>query len=336
MDKKNETAETQAEPGRIVDGEILYNCCMMFTLSVLLLIFLCCESNDRTFRPKYTGRQRFYVEFKNGIVHHNYGVKSEQYANTIAMISEAHEKFKFMNGTIYFDNGDNRHKEVAKKTYYAAHDIKYDTAYQKITGPDFSCLAWRTAQIPSFMAETRKIVEASKVAPQNYRIGWIGNVHSPLESVPESYTRPLLLQYAKNYSDYFDFRHFPPSLFLRNHPSYKSIPNLTRDFAYLLDIGGIGYSARLKYLLYSGRPIFYVERSFVEYFSADLLPHVHFIPVKHDLSDLVQQYEWAVQHPESTAKIAESARQYAKTHLVHDQFIEKVGEVVAYLLLDGN
>ena len=92
----------------------------------------------------------------------------------------------------------------------------------------------------------------------------------------------------------------------------------------LLDIGGNGYSGRLKFLLFSKRPILIVERDYVEFFHNDLQPYVHYIPVDKDLANLVTQVEWMQRNPQECDTIAHNAFDYATTHFTPDRLVDRV------------
>lgn len=144
--------------------------------------------------------------------------------------------------------------------------------------------------------------------------------------------RQRLLGLTNEYPDYFDFRHLSGDKIHPESNEYISLPKLIETNSYLLDIQGQGYSGRLKYLLYSNRPLFYVERDFVEYFNHELKPFVHYIPIKNDLSNMVQQYKWAVENPEKAKEIANNALEYAKANLTHDKFVDKLAEIFKLIL----
>ena len=108
--------------------------------------------------------------------------------------------------------------------------------------------------------------------------------------------------------------------------NYISLPDLTK-YKYLLDIGGNGYSGRLKYLLYSKRPILLIDRNYVEYFHDDLKPYEHYIPVKMDLSDLLDQVEWMKQNPDKCKEIAQNAYNFAIENFTKEKLIDRIYEV---------
>ncbi len=170
------------------------------------------------------------------------------------------------------------------------------------------------------------ILEAGRSKPKTNKVAWFGNIKSAGASRPEHKTRPHLVNhYGKRYPDRFKFSNAGPGAGLPQH--FVSLADQTREYKYLLDIGGNGYSARLKFLLFSGRPTMVVERDYVEYFWDDLKPYEHYIPVKMDLSDLVEQHQWAVDNDKAAVEIAENARDFAIKNFTMDKAMERFQEV---------
>ncbi|OXB70777.1 UNVERIFIED_CONTAM: hypothetical protein H355_014600 [Colinus virginianus] len=62
----------------------------------------------------------------------------------------------------------------------------------------------------------------------------------------------------------------------------------------------------LQLLPAGGSVPFKHESEYYEWFYADLKPMVHFVPFKADLSDLIEQLQWAEAHPKEAAVIAEN------------------------------
>mmetsp|Transcript_22586 Transcript_22586/g.68881 ORF Transcript_22586/g.68881 Transcript_22586/m.68881 type:complete len:374 (-) Transcript_22586:295-1416(-) len=112
---------------------------------------------------------------------------------------------------------------------------------------------------------------------------------------------------------------------------YRSLGEQVRRCAYLLDIQGMGYSSRLKLLLHSGRPIFIVARPWQEYYSRSLEPYRHFIPVKEDLSDLINRLDWADAHPQEVADIGKTGQAFARDHLNHAAALIALANVISSL-----
>lgn len=115
----------------------------------------------------------------------------------------------------------------------------------------------------------------------------------------------------------------------RDNPKKLSVKNFKSleehiDYKYLIDCPGVGYSARLKWLLSTGRPVFIVERNIVEYWHKKLIPMIHYIPVKNDLSDLIEKYFFIEANTDIYNKISEEAKNFSQNNLFVEQQINKI------------
>jgi hypothetical protein len=217
-------------------------------------------------------------------------------------------------------NGDRGIRSI--KYYSMTYHKKYPE-YKKYCGPDWTFINWPSAKIISFKDTCDKIIKESNNLPIINKAAWFGNIHSPRPDVIEHKTRPLLVQISKQYPDLIETEQVFPN---GSDKNYISLEELTK-YKYLIDIGGNGYSGRLKYLMFSKRPILFVERNYIEYFNDDLIPYIHYIPVKMDLSDLITQIEWANNNEEQCKQIAINAFNYAIENFTYDKILEKVYEV---------
>jgi len=100
----------------------------------------------------------------------------------------------------------------------------------------------------------------------------------------------------------------------RSRTRQVSIPE-HRRYKYLIDCPGNGYSARIKWLLATGRPLFIVERRVIEHWHEELEPWIHYIPVSSDLSDLLENHERIEAAPDLYTSIAWNARRFATERL---------------------
>ncbi|XP_015113633.1 protein O-glucosyltransferase 2 [Diachasma alloeum] len=80
------------------------------------------------------------------------------------------------------------------------------------------------------------------------------------------------------------------------------------DYKYQLNIDGTVAAYRLPYLLAGDSAVFKQDSKYYEYFYHHLIPYEHFIPVKADLSDLVEKIEWAKNDDSKTRQIAKAGR----------------------------
>lgn len=73
---------------------------------------------------------------------------------------------------------------------------------------------------------------------------------------------------------------------------------------------------RLPYLLAGGSLLFKQESKYYEHFYNQLTPNVHYIPVKTDLSDLVDKIRWAIANDAKAKEIAKTGQTFANNHLL--------------------
>ena len=89
------------------------------------------------------------------------------------------------------------------------------------------------------------------------------------------------------------------------------------DWACLVDMGGIGWSARVPLILHSGRPMLYVDRNVTTFYNEEphaMVPWRHYIPVAADLSDLPRKARWVLENPSASESIAMRAKMLAQRH----------------------
>jgi hypothetical protein len=101
-----------------------------------------------------------------------------------------------------------------------------------------------------------------------------------------------------------------------------------RHYKYLIDCPGSGYSARLRWLLASGRPVFIVERQVVEHWHLDLKPWVHFVPIRSDLSDLMLAYKRLEADGDLYQMISRNAREFVRARLVQDRELGRIAQAI--------
>ena len=85
-------------------------------------------------------------------------------------------------------------------------------------------------------------------------------------------------------------------------------------YKYHIDLGGAGGSAVSETIQKLALPgvLFHFESPATDWYSEHLIPWVHYIPVKEDLSDLKERYDWAEKHVKKTREIAKRSTQFAR------------------------
>lgn len=87
---------------------------------------------------------------------------------------------------------------------------------------------------------------------------------------------------------------------------------------YLPYVDGVMCAApALQWRLLSGSLTFKPDSEEIQWFYRALKPQVHYVPVKNDLSDLIEKIEWAKSHDDECRKIAEHARDFAQENLLY-------------------
>jgi hypothetical protein len=180
--------------------------------------------------------------------------------------------------------------------------------------PDFIFWAWPEVGIADYDSIATAMIAASAMVPEDDRLFWIGNPNT-------NSSRVTFLNLAAQYPDLMlgVGMGWQPDGESAGEPleavgQYVSLPDHCK-YRFLIDLQARGYSGRTKLLLFSGRPLFLQERVWREYFYSDITPFVHYIPVKADLSDLIERIQWARANPAEVQAIAKNAQVYATKNL---------------------
>ena len=194
-------------------------------------------------------------------------------------------------------------------------DLAFCSIKQLGTSPGylpFPCpmiLRWPEVGIPDAEVLMRDLL-ADKSACEDERMFWIG--------ADTHLTRRILADLSRKHPSRLDAelmewdRKAPGGQ--RSKARQVSLAE-HRRYKYLIDCPGRGYSARIKWLLAMGRPLFIVERTVVEHWHEEMLPWVHYVPVKEDLSDLFEHHDRLEADPAHYELIADRGRQFAAEHL---------------------
>ncbi|CAE7764125.1 poglut2 [Symbiodinium sp. CCMP2456] len=118
-------------------------------------------------------------------------------------------------------------------------------------------------------------------------------------------------------------------------------------YKYGMNVEGTGNSDRIYWQLHTGQVVFNHESSQVAWLLVDLRnqsrrgllkPFQHYVPVRYDLEDLVENLDWLQRNDEAAASIAATARQAAEKYLSYDAVLYYLDRAVRryahHLLLD--
>lgn len=212
-----------------------------------------------------------------------------------------------------------------KKMFYVGdwENGDYSTCSATLKGATIPCPMfdhWKECKIKDYDTECLKISKKSKIPYTHNKILWIGQ---PSNKIRE--------KFVKDYSN----NPRVSAISLRSHwghstniiKGYISLPDHCK-YRYLIDLEGIGYSARIKFLMNTRRPLFIQKRRFNEYWFYLLKEYKHYIPVANDLSDLDKQLKWADNNVSKCLQIAKNAANFAAKNLRKKDAIKRLSDIL--------
>uniref|UniRef100_A0A6C0AZI1 Glycosyl transferase CAP10 domain-containing protein n=1 Tax=viral metagenome TaxID=1070528 RepID=A0A6C0AZI1_9ZZZZ len=275
----------------------------------------------------------FTVKKENGeLIINDMGGFETRNSSTIWCLQEADKLYHwndFKEIRIYTGDFDYTHdiKNIHNEFSFSKRDGYYNLV------PDFNFHSWPQVGIDNYKEFVEAIDKAGLVMPEINKVGWIGNIttaHSRRHLLEIGQHNPLLL-------DIFDCGMWirnpesPDSIKLVNN-KFISTPDLVKKYSILIDIEGTGYSGRLKHLLWSHRPLLIVDRPHKEYFFEYMKEWGHYIPVKRDLSDLIEKTQWCLDNYDKALEIAENAYQFSKVYLTREACYKQWNKIITNII----
>ena len=205
----------------------------------------------------------------------NYETRNESIS---VIISRADRIYKFKDFDWILINTSDRDEGKYYKNLKVFSFVTRSQDYSHVC-PDWTFHGWPEVQIGDYEEITKEISALGDFPPESDLMGWRGAMTHP--------NRRCLLSYTdRNKYDIQEIqwnRKEPAKLTCDN---YISLPDSVKKWRYLIDVEGNGFSARVKYFLFSKRVLFLQERPCKEWYYSKLKPWVHYVPLKRDLSDL--------------------------------------------------
>jgi hypothetical protein len=196
---------------------------------------------------------------------------------------------------------------------YNDFDYKFSTTID-INNPFkysfFPCpysISWKQVNINDAEQLIKDLLQ-NNLQPSNNKIFWAGG--------PQHQQRFDYVEYSKINTDICETRVTDNTIESRNKNFISLMDHC--NYKFLMDIQGQGYSARVKYLLATGRPIFLVPRQWTEHWHRLLIPWKHFIPVKEDFSDLREHFTKVNNDVALYDYISSSSKQFVKDNIILD------------------
>lgn len=243
------------------------------------------------------------------------------------LVKSSPELFEGRQGTIFYGDAPPATTNDRRELRFCT-TIRISRPEDWLPFPCFASLRWPEVGV----ADSRDLLEKLLIDDREWvssKIFWIGTDQHP--------SRVVLRELAKQHPGILDVELMEwdranPKL-LESRSRQVSIPD-HRDFKYLVDCQGRGYSARLKWLVATGRPVFVVDRDVVEPWFLEMKPWVNFVPVAADLSDLFEHHARLERDPELYEMIGRSAREFAAKVLRLDVQLAQVAEAIRLRIMD--
>lgn len=180
--------------------------------------------------------------------------------------------------------------------------------------PDFTFWDWCGMKYEKYYPRIRSVGD---LQPKSSKMFWRGTKYPKL--------RGPLVNLSKQYPDLIDAEFSKPNT---NDPNFISLEDAVSQYSYFIDLQASGWSPRVKYFLQSHRLTFLQERFHKAYYEEYLTPMEHYIPIKKDLSDLVDKINWANQNPKEVNRITDNAFGFSLEYFSIDAVNQKWLEVI--------
>jgi hypothetical protein len=180
--------------------------------------------------------------------------------------------------------------------------------------PDFTFDSWPETGIDSYSKTKQKFSRFDFPTAVTNAVVWRGaNTHS---------SRTRLCDFDDKVR--FDFEiitwdHKNPTRLTA--PNFISLDDQVLRYRFLIDVQGNGYSGRLKLLLGGPRLVFVQQRIPRDFLFESIKPWKHFVPIRENFSDLIDNYNTVVQNPVLEESIIHSARSHSAKNLTPEAAI---------------
>ena len=247
-------------------------------------------------------------------------------SSILSLIKLTDKKYKLPDFKMFYvHTGDHEHSEMRNGCYYFCYGTTKSDCF-----PDFNFFNWENVGVFDYektVHQIRNNVDLTKY--EEMKVGWIGGLNGPWHK------RRLLHKLGQENPDILDIINMGGWSQKKDVPhliptscKYHTYVELAQKYTILLDIEGGGYSGRLKYLFHSGRPVIVVDRVPKEFFYPFMKPWEHYIPVKNDLSDLLEKTRWIINNYSEAYEIGLNGKDFAEKYLTRDYALEHIKNLI--------
>lgn len=263
--------------------------------------------------------QQFHIQLKNNCFNfYDFGGYEDRNKSTIKLIIDGlkYNESEFIDKE--FETVVNTSDQMYRGVLGFANDYdKYKTI------PCFSFDGWKQVQIDGFENTVELIKKEAKTPYVNNKLFWAGSVgeHIP----PRVIYKALSQQYPeKLLCNSIEFIRDNPERLTANN--FVSLPEHCKH-KYLIDIEGVGWSARLKYLCFTKRVLFINDRPYKEFWMDGLVDGENCIIVNRDLSNLIEKFDWIESNTDLYEKLSNNLYEFAEKTFTKENLNKHIVEV---------
>lgn len=140
--------------------------------------------------------------------------------------------------------------------------------------------------------------------------------------------RPYLRDFSSKYPEILDAK----LVNIDGAETRLSPFEMADNYKYILEGGGGGFSARVKWMLFLKRLCFIREKAWPAFYEINLKPYIHYIPIKQDFSDLLDKYQWAEDNPDKCQEIIDNCFKFAETFLSPYSLNKRWHDIINYIV----
>ena len=265
---------------------------------------------------------------------HNYGNPAfyRIESGTIPMLNEMFEVYvddfgdHVIDFYLYFLD-DVFEAEKLRKRLQKKYILSYSTIYAMsdtvVPVPDYKfwCGIGRYAGEYNLEESLKLCEESGKNRPLYNKAFWAGNIS--MEKM-----RIALCRFAERYPEVIETNRLEIDSLTKKLTGQYIEMRYFPQYKYLIDIRGAGWTDRVKFLLAMRRPLLLVDRPFREYYFDRLEPMKHFVPIKEDLSDLLEKIEYLDKNPEVYKYIVENASEFVHSNFKRELILKELRDAV--------
>jgi hypothetical protein len=261
----------------------------------------------------------FAIKKSGQLMVQDFGGYETRNPSTLRLITDAVEAYGIGNfDWVLVNTGD---QPINAETPYPIFSYSTTTDNFDFVCPDFIYDHWKQTGLDDY-EETRLRIGANNDPPQTNKLGWRGAHTHASRIALQRFTNPNLYDIRLITWD----RKNPDKLQSQNFMSFEQ---QIQDWRFLIDVEGVGYSARLKLLLCAPRVVFVQDRPFKDLCFRDMVPWVHYVPAARDFSDLEEKVQKLLHDPQLENEIKTNARMFANTYLTRAAAVKEWAMILA-------